>query len=396
MLNFVRFIMIITILIISFFSFLSCNHRADFDIREFKETNTFRLNLDNFTSPVEEFIQYVPDWGNREAIAFHVRKKNEIKIYDLQTGELTESLRYPGEGPDSFQGIYDFHILNRDTIFLNKRYLYKMYQVNKDLKKVQEYSFLGENEKIDPNSGIPLSGDSFLAIFSHNEIFKKIGDRIFLNGVPDKNADHKSSYDVDCLIVSVDLESKEIERLLGYPKKLQNNSWGVFHANLYADHSKKTNKFYLSYAADDEIYITNSDLDVLKSFRASPDKFVTISPLPAQARNNDIAYLDYYTKQFVFGSILYDEYRNLIYRIVLEPNPEYGDVFLKDPLYKPRNMVVMAFDGTNYNKITEMRLVQSDKGVYLDRCFVNEKGLNIAYVDLGNEDKLYFKTFALE
>ena len=56
----------------------------------------------------------------------------------------------------------------------------------------------------------------------------------------------------------------------------------------------------------------------------------------------------------------------------------------------------MAFDGTNYNKITEMRLVQSDKGVYLDRCFVNEKGLNIAYVDMGNEDKLYFKTFVLE
>ena len=132
------------------------------------------------------------------------------------------------------------------------------------------------------------------------------------------------------------------------------------------------------------------------TFSAYPEKFIPIKPLPAQARDNDSAFLAHFNDQYIFGSILYDGFRDIIYRVVLEPNPEYGDVFLKDPLYKPRNMVVMALDGTNYNKIAEMRLVQSDKGAYLDRCFVNEKGLNIAYVDLNIEDKLYFKTFRVE
>jgi hypothetical protein len=46
--------------------------------------------------------------------------------------------------------------------------------------------------------------------------------------------------------------------------------------------------------------------------------------------------------------------------------------------------------------VAEMRLKKSEKGVYLDRCFVNAKGFNITYVDLENEDKLYFKTFVVE
>lgn len=87
----------------------------------------------------------------------------------------------------------------------------------------------------------------------------------------------------------------------------------------------------------------------------------------------------------------------MIYRIALEPIPENDDMLLMDPLYRPRNMVVMAFDSKqDYKKVGEMRLQQSEKGVYLDRCFVNEKGLNITYVDLENEDKLYFKTFVVE
>ncbi len=384
------------ILVIIFFLLFSCNNKkGDYELRYFKETNTFRLNLDNFTSPVEEFMQYVPDWGNREAIAFHVRKKNEIKIYDLQTGELTDSLRYPSEGPDSFQGIYDFHILNRDSIFLNKRYLYKMYQANKDLIKVNEFSFVDEGDKIDPNSGIPTSGNSFLAIFSHNEIFKKIGDNIYLSGSPDRNPDFKSYFDTDSKMVSINLKSGEINRLLGYSKKMRNNAWGSFFNILYSDYSKQKDQFLLSYAADDEVYFANSSLEIVGSFYTYPEKFIPIKPLPAQARDNDSAFLAHFNDQYIFGSILYDGFREIIYRIVLEPNPDYGDVYLKDPLFKPRNMIVMAFDNA-YNKIAEMRLVQSEGGVYLDRCFVNEKGLNIAYVDLNNEDKLYFKTFRVE
>uniref|UniRef100_UPI002714B28F DUF4221 family protein n=1 Tax=Cecembia rubra TaxID=1485585 RepID=UPI002714B28F len=320
-----------------------------------------------------------------------------IKLYDLKTGELAEELKYSENGPNALPNIYDFHIHDQDHIFLNRRYHYKLLLVDSDLNIKSEFYFLDDDEKIDPNSGIPLSGDSFLLVFNEKELFRKFGDQIIVNGVPDKNADYSSSYEVNCLLVNLDLESKEIKRLLGYPKTMKGNAWGVFHANLYSDFIKSSNKFLLSYAADESLYLSEYNGQFLEKIPAHPKNFKRIEPLPGFARNNDRAYLSHYNEQYIFGSVLYDRFRELIYRIALEPNPDYGDVFVKDPLFRPRNLVVMAFDpNQEYKKVAELRLLQSKKGVYLDRCFVNEKGLNINYVDLENEDKLYFKTFVVE
>ncbi|RZS96110.1 DUF4221 family protein [Cecembia calidifontis] len=363
----------------------------------FQLKDGYEINLDSYTSPVEEFFQYVTDWKGREMIAFHVRKANTIKLYDLKTGDLAEELKYSENGPNALPNIYDFHIHDQDHIFLNKRYHYTLYLVDSDFNIKNEFYFLEDDEKIDPNSGIPLSGDSFLLVFNEKELFRKFGDQIIVNGVPDKNADYSSSYEVNCLLVNLNLGSKEIKRLLGYPKTMKGNAWGVFHANLYSDFIESSNKFLLSYAADESLYLSDYKDQYLEKFAAHPKNFKRIEPLPGVAKNNDRAYLSHYNEQYIFGSVLYDEYRDLVYRVALEPNPDYGDVFVKDPLYKPRNMVVMAFDpDQDYKKVAEMRLVQNGKGVYLDRCFVNEKGLNITYVDLENEDKLYFKTFLVE
>ena len=130
-------------------------------------------------------------------------------------------------------------------------------------------------------------------------------------------------------------------------------------------------------------------------FEATPNNYKEILSISTSA-NNEAAYLAYFNEQFRFGSVLYDPYRKLIYRIALEPNPNYGMEFINDPLFKPRNMVVMAFDAASFDKKAEMELRQSDAGAFLDRCFVNERGLNIFYMDFANEDKLFFKTFLLD
>jgi hypothetical protein len=388
----------ILVYVLFFLPLIACNpSTGSINLEGFKLIDNYEINLDRYTSPVEEFFQYVPSWKGKEMIAFHVRKANAIKLYDLFSGELVEELVYSENGPNALPNIYDFHIHDQDHIFLNRRYHYKLLIVDADLNIKNEFYFLKNNEKIDPNSGIPLSGDSFLLVFNEKELFRKIGSHIFVNGVPDKNADYSSSYEVNCLLVSLDLETKDIKRLLGYPKTIKGNAWGVFHANLYSDFIESTQKFILGYAADESLYFSDNKGEFLENIPAYPKNFKKIEPLPGYARNNDKAYLAHYNEQFVFGSVLYDEYRDLIYRIALEPNPDYGDVFIKDPLFKPRNMIVMAFDPKrDYQKVGEMRLEQTEKGVYLDRCFVNEKGLNITYVDLENEDKLYFKTFVVE
>jgi hypothetical protein len=363
----------------------------------FQLKDGYEINLDSYTSPVEEFFQYVTDWKGREMIAFHVRKANTIKLYDLKTGDLAEELKYSENGPNALPNIYDFHIHDQDHIFLNKRYHYKLYLVDSDLNIKNEFYFLDEDEKIDPNSGLPLSKDTFLPVFNHNRLFKSFGNHIVLTGSPDLDPDFTNYFDSDCLLVKVCQENKDIQRVTGYSQKLKGKAWGSFHAFLYTDFNPDENEYFLSYAADDEIYIKDLNFSKIGSFKTFPNKYKQILPIPSSARESEKSYLSHYNEQYIFGSVLYDKYRDLVYRVALEPNPDYGDVFVKDPLYKPRNMVVMAFDpDQDYKKVAEMRLVQSGKGVYLDRCFVNEKGLNITYVDLENEDKLYFKTFLVE
>ncbi|AWW31448.1 hypothetical protein DN752_15690 [Echinicola strongylocentroti] len=377
-------------------SLSSCNDPSNTTVPNgFKRTNEYAIHLDEYTSPVEEYTQYLPSWKGHQAMAFHVRKKGEIKIYGLEDGSLLETLSYSQEGPDSYRGIYDFHIYNEDSIFLNKRYLYQTYLVDSKFNKSATYQFLDPEIKLDPISGIAQSDNSFLPVFNHNRIFQKTGNTIYLTGSPDKNSDFPEYFDADCMIVSVDLPSGKVSRLIGYPDRMKGKGWGTMHDGLFADFDTKREQFILSYASDKHLYITDNQLNKMKKFLATPEKFSDIKPLPASYRNNETAYFEFYNKQYVFGSVLYDSFRNVYYRVALEPDPNGIDMYLRDPLYKPRNMVVMAFD-SSFEKIAEMRLEQTAAGTYLDRCFVNEKGLNIAYVDLTNEDILYYKTFSLE
>lgn len=384
-------------LLLAFF-FFSCqkNQNSKFE-DSFKYLGEYKLKLDRFTSPVEEYIQYLPDWKGKEAFAFHVRSIEQIKIYDLKGGDLIENLAYSSLGPNPFQGIYDFHIVNEDSIFLNKRYLYKTYLVNKKYEVLKELKFLDENIEVDQKTRIPINGDTFLPVFTHNRIFKLLEGKVFLTGSPDKNARSPSYFNSNSLILSFDLETEKIDPLLGFQEKMKNKAWGVLHSRVYADFDQKSKMFFISYEGDENAYVADENLNVLSKFETKPeDNFTDILPIPEEAIQNEDAYLQHFNNQAQFGSILNDPFRNMIYRIVLEPNPEYGKQFLRDPLYKPRNMIIMAFDKNSFEKKGEIKLGQNREGVYLDRCFVNEKGINVAFVNLKDEDHLYFKTYSLE
>ena len=380
-----------------FLSGSSCqNKQYSHQERTFEEGAFYEIHLDQFTSPVEDYVQYVKNWKGREVFAFHVRGKDEIKIYDLASGELFDTFAYNSKGPTPFQGIYDFHIINEDSIFLNKRYLYTTYLVNSEYEVTSELDFLKDDIEVDAKTRIPVSGDTFLPVFSHNRIFTLVDGVAYLTASSDKNARQSEYFDLGTVLVSYDLAEDSISKRLGFPEKLKNNAWGPLHANAYADYNTEGNNFIISYEADGNLYLVDREFKVIQDFEATPNNYNDILPISASASNNEAAYLAHYNEQFRFGSVLYDPYRKLIYRIALEPNPDYGMEFIKDPLFKPRNMIVMAFDAVLFDKKAEIKLRQSDAGVFLDRCFVNERGLNIFYSDFEDEDKLFFKTFLLD
>src|SRR5690554_6918456 len=114
-----------TILVYLIFTLISCENK----ITEMRNDYLFSINhsnynvfLDYYTSNFEMASQYLPDWRGTEAFAFLNRKNNQIKIYNLNTGLLTDSIQYQNDGPNGVGSIYEFHIHNEDSIFLNAKY----------------------------------------------------------------------------------------------------------------------------------------------------------------------------------------------------------------------------------------------------------------------------------
>ncbi|MCH7409120.1 DUF4221 domain-containing protein [Belliella sp. DSM 111904] len=363
----------------------------------FKEIHTYEIHLDRFTSPVEEYFQYLSDWKGKEAYAFHVEAKGQIKLYSLETGELIESIAYAENQPNLQTGIHEFFILNEDSIFLNRRRAYKMYLINKEFDIVQTLDFFLENDEIDKNTGWPKSKEAFMPVFSRNRLFRKIEDKVYVSGAPNINAVFAEATSVKTLLNSKSLVNGETQSLLGFPEKLQGKGLGEYYGKVLMDYSYDEDFFLLSYAADEKAYLANRELNIIEEFDAFPKNYKKAPPLSSKEIENNDAYRSHYQNHHIFGSIHWDPFRKLIYRIVEEPNKNYKPGLLRDPIHRARNMTIMAFDPKqNYRKIAQLLVEKSENGTYLDRCFVNEKGFNITYVSNENEDKLYFKTYLVE
>jgi hypothetical protein len=375
----------------------SCAEKSGEEIPSaFREVHSYELNLDRFTSPVEDYYQYVKNWKGQEVYAFHVMAKEEIKFYNLENGALIETLSYGENQPNLQSGVYDFHVLNEDSIFLSRRRAYKVYLINQEFDIVKTMDFMGGNDEIDPNTGWPNSKDTFLPVWSRNRFFRKIGDKVFIAGAANSDSRFADGTYTKTMLNSYSLSTDEISNLLGYPEKMQGKAWGGFDM-VYSDYNPEEDLFVHGYAADERVYITDRAMNQIHDFEAYPKGYKNVPPLTVKEVESNDAYRSHWQDNDLFGSIHWDPYRKLIYRIMEEPNVNYNKDMLLDPLERARNMVVMAFDAKqDYRKVAEIRLKKSEKGVYLDRCFVNEKGFNITYVDLENEDKLYFKTFLVE
>jgi hypothetical protein len=154
----------ISLLILGLFSCAEKN--GDEITSSFREVNTYQLNLDRFTSPTEDYYQYVKNWKGQEAYAFHVSGKGQIKLYNMGDGALIETLDYDENQPNLQSGVYDFHILNEDSIFLSRRRAYKVYLINRDFEIIKKMDFMRGSDEIDPKTGWPKNKDTFLPVWS--------------------------------------------------------------------------------------------------------------------------------------------------------------------------------------------------------------------------------------
>src|SRR5690606_31465463 len=134
------------------------------------------------------------------------RYSNEIKIYDLNTGKVMDSIPFKSEGPESVGRIYDFHIHNEDSIFLNDRYGYKIHLVDKNAKKINSFSLVPENTAFD-KGGIPQAQRTALPIFGIYSTARVLNAHLYVRSSPDRDLMESDFYDSEELGIRINLNT---------------------------------------------------------------------------------------------------------------------------------------------------------------------------------------------
>ncbi|AFL82837.1 hypothetical protein Belba_0166 [Belliella baltica DSM 15883] len=377
------------------FSILGCSASTDDgEIFEVKEGESIAIKLDHQTSPAEQYTQYIKDYNGKEVYAVHVKNRAAIKLYDLASGELFEEIKIPTTGPDAINSVGHFYIHNQDSIFLNQGLLFKLVLVNRSMEKLDVYDLMPDDIDWDPNTYRTTSTDLASLTFDMKRDFVVINNSIKTQTIPYLYPLDPKMTNVEGLIISVDLASKSFYKFGDFPEEMKNKVWGGFLSLYFLRENSEKGESILSFAASENIFVYNNSQKFNSIYYASSNKIKKISHYvksdPVQEQE-----MDYYMNMPVYGGIYHDEKNGYFYRIAKYPNGDNYDPYKSDfldPMANPRDFCIIVLD-KDYKKVTEFDIKQPKDGVYYDMCFANENGLYIPYVDLNNEDVLYFKNF---
>lgn len=354
--------------------------------------NHYILNLDHYTSNYEIRSQYLTSWNKKESFAILNRKGNSIKIYDLNSGNLTDSIQFTPDGPEGVGRIYEFYIHNEDSIFLNAKYSYKIHIVNKNGKRINDFLLIPEDVAFDAG-GIPENHQTALAesfIFNQGNI---VDGYLYLSSRPDRDLMKPDFYDSKELGIKINLKNGKNEYLMGYPESHKGNIWGVRFSTMFSTYNEDERTFIYSFPIDEYIYTTSDHKSFEKHLFNSLD-FPKVRPMSKTSKDPS-AYLKYTDLNSSYANIIHDPYKKLYYRLGTHKVDEESYTTPTSSFSNPKDIAIIIHD-SSFQRIHEETITQPKDGQIMPlMSFVNDSGLNIAFVDYNNEDKLTFVNFNL-
>lgn len=379
------------ILLFIIWGFGSCRQpTSDLDSTAYKvkiDTNSYVIQLDHSTSNYEPASQYLPDWKGQESFAFLNRKANEIKIYNMETGQKVDSLRFESDGPNGVGRIYDFFIGNEDSIFLHARYAYRLSLVNGESTIIGNYGLIPENTEFGPG-GIPKDTPTALGKMTIGHPPVLIGQHLFIHSSPDRNPMKAEYYDSEELIIKLDLISGDYQYLTGYPDSYKGKAWGVGFQDYFWNYNPSEQIFVLSFPIDENIYKT-ADFGRFEAYALSSNQISQFDPLSDPFMDQNVYFKRYKTNSH-YSKILFDHNKRYYYRIANLKIEENSYEEHTNALTNPQDIIII-FSDESFQVIHEHRIRQPDNGQFVPTfSFVNDKGLHIGFIEYTEEDQLKF------
>lgn len=322
-------------------------------------------------------------WNGKEVFSFLNQNNNSIYIYDIQTAELIENLKFSIEGPDGVGKLSSYYISNEDSLYLysygqallsianSNRKIFKRINIESDLMSVRP----------EVNSSRPLG------IISKNLIFNSWGsEREYYNN----DTFPENSF----LFLNLDSYLKSYQ--IAYPDTYKGSIWGVQFFQIYHDFNFNDSLLILSYPIDNSLYVYDFKTGNLEKKLKNNYLNLNVNPLSDRLGKFTVDILEevnHLMMQEYYSFIKYDSYNNMYYRVINHPVPkvtiESGDELKKS--FGPFS--VLIFDSEfNFKDIIKFPPYE----YYIQSIFFHDGKIYIEKIQTYNEDLLVFDVFKLK
>jgi len=347
-----------------------------------------KIHLDYETAPNPPYMQMIDDASGNRILTFLNPYKNAIYFYDYEEGVFIRDLVYDKQGPNGIPHIGGYYIKNMDSTYLFNRPIEIALSDGAGL--VKQRISLNDNRK-DNEWAYYYPGYDLSTV---NPIAEAQG-KLIMTGMKGFSITD-SLIDKFRFTACIDMKSEDIEFIHTYPKELygSNVNWqDPCYMQGYRAFSPSGEWLY-SFPVSHDVYIAQADAKGYKTQYAGSNYAKTIRSIDDDRdRTPDELILINFLEQDLYTALLYDPYRNVYYRFMLQGIP---NATVKTPVKEKRIVVIIMDEKMNYMGET---VIGSGEEWNWKNSFVTSEGLVIEYIDTAvdsEEEYLILKTFAIE
>lgn len=347
------------------------------------KTDSLKILLPEFGNYSLSYLQIYENENDTLLFAGNVIN-NSIDVYDLVEEKFKTRIEFQKNGPSSISSLQGFFVINLDSILVfPNSLLSKSLLVNMDKSRVEDYP-IQDILDTSPKLINHVSSSSNPVLMTDNSI-SFVQYPLF--DVEDKNnVNNDFSFEI-----IFDTENKKMASgEIFYPSFYHDKIWSIYSTLLYRTNGDKQSIVY-SWSLSDSIYVKTND-GQLKGHLAKGNSHKNISPFSKKPENSER--IKWTIENINYKGILYDKYRNVYYRVVLNPAEFEPTKYIDYKAFFDQQISIITLD-SNFKKIDETLLPQYE--YTYSSMFVGPKGLYVSKAhpknNLFEEDYLFYDIF---
>lgn len=344
--------------------------------------------LDNESAPKPQYIQLIEMPGEVRYLTFLNKYNNSISFYDYSTEAFFKKVTFNRKGPDAIQTPMGYYIKSTDSIYIYNKILTQVVLVNDKSTVLKRISLRGKgNEKtwvINYPQYLPRTITPFI----------ETSGELLLPGMHVTSIP-KSIISSFKFTARIDLKTQNVRFSYAYPSNIYglDSNWPVWgFTQVFAALHPDGDKLIFSFPVSHDLYIADLKSEKYTRVYAGSNFAGTINSLDRKPKKTtDKMGSTHFTQQDTYAAIIYDKYRDVYYRFLLNGIP--GAMVKTSWREKPVTIIVMDKD---FNYLGETTIGKGDKEWYWQNSFVTKEGLNVEYIEKDSEDYLTLKIFAIK